>query len=56
MKNYNVYITDRKTKEVQVLESGLTEKQAEKFCEEWGWMYTDENGKTFWLGYGNEQN
>jgi hypothetical protein len=51
MEKYNLYITDRQTKEVTVLDSGLTEEKALKFCEEWGWMYTDENSKTFWLGY-----
>ena len=54
MKNYNIYITDRKTNESFILESGVTERQAESFCESWGWFYCDENGKTWYLGYGIE--
>ena len=44
-----VVIINKRTKEEKVLESGLTEKEAESFCEAWGWYYTDETGKTFWL-------
>ena len=48
---YNIIITDRITKEEMVLTTKNTEKSAESFCEAWGWFYTDENNKTFWLGY-----
>lgn len=49
MSHWNVNIIDRKTKEKSILESGLTEKQAECICESWGWMYTDEHDTTYWL-------
>ncbi len=49
---YKVYIINKKTgQQVEVLERGLTERQAESFCESWGWNYCDENGVNFWIEY-----
>ena len=48
---FNVYIVDRITKQRSILETVLTEKQAIKICESWAWFYTDEDNKTYWLEY-----
>lgn len=47
---YNIIITNRRTGEQSILESNLTEQQAEKMCEEWGWMYSDDNN-TYYMSY-----
>lgn len=49
MNNWKVNIINKRTKEKTLLYNGLTEQQAERFCESWGWMYTDENNITYWL-------
>lgn len=49
-----VMIVDKITKERTLLEDNLTEQQAEQICEEWGWNYIDEDGKSFWLEYEEE--
>ena len=54
MENFTVYIRDRATKERFVYAEELTEKQAESMCEAWGWFYCDENGKTWYMEYDNE--
>ena len=54
MKNFTVYMVDKKTKERFIYDYALTERQAEKACEEWSWNYCDENGKSWWLEYDNE--
>jgi len=51
MEKYNIYIIDRKTKQRQLLTTRNSEKSALSFCESWGWFYTDEHNKTFWLEY-----
>lgn len=51
MKDYRVNIINKVTKEVTVLYEELTEKEAVKFCEMWGWSYCDEHGKSYWLEY-----
>lgn len=38
---YRVIATLKGTEQETVLETGLTEKQALKFCESWGWSYSD---------------
>lgn len=47
---YRVIATAKGTKETIILESGLTEKQALKFCESWGWSY-DDGLFNYWLDY-----
>ena len=47
---YNLIITNRKTGERSILEEGLTERQAEKECEEWGWMY-DDGKQSYYMSY-----
>ena len=49
MNNWVVNIINKRTKEKTTLYNGLTEQQAERFCEQWAWMYTDENNITYWL-------
>lgn len=49
MTYWNVNIINRQTKEKTTLATKLTEKQADRLCESWGWMYTDENNITYWL-------
>lgn len=46
----NVIGTNKRTKEEIIIEEGLTAEAAERFCEEWGWTYTDEDGVSYWLG------
>lgn len=50
-KRYCVMATDKKTKEKTMLKRDLTRKQAEQFCEMWGWTYCDELGKSYWLSF-----
>lgn len=47
---YRIIATLKGTEKTIILESGLTEKQAEKFCEMWGWSY-DDGYNNYWLGY-----
>lgn len=49
-KKYKVIATLKGTDKETILENNLTEKQALKFCESWGWSYDDEY-KSYWLGY-----
>lgn len=44
-----VVAINKRTKEERVLEDNLTEKQAESFCEAWGWNFVDENNFSWWL-------
>lgn len=46
-------IATRKTnkKEKLVLASNVTEKVAREYCECWGWNYSDEKGRGYWLDY-----
>ena len=46
-----VVIINKRTKEETVLETGLTEKQADSICEAWGWNYIDENCVSYWIEY-----
>lgn len=43
-----VIAIDKQTHERIVLEDDLTEAQAERFCEMWGWSY-DDGKKSYWL-------
>ncbi len=36
-------------KEVKTLEEFLPEGVAENICEQWGWNYCDEQGKSYWM-------
>ena len=47
---YNIIITNRRTGEQSILMSNLTEQQAEKECEEWGWMFSD-GENTYYMSY-----
>lgn len=49
MNNWKINIINKRTKEKTTLYNGLTEQQAERFCESWGWIYTDENNISYWL-------
>lgn len=37
----------RTGEEIEIL-SGVTDQEAERFCEQWGWIYDDGKG-SFWL-------
>ena len=47
---YNVIGIHKVTKEKIIIEPHMTEAQAMKMCEAWGWMYDDgtENG-SYWM-------
>ena len=50
MKKYKVLVTPKGTDKTQVYENNLTEEQAQKICEAWGWSYDD--GKiSYWMRY-----
>lgn len=50
MKLYNLVITKRTDGAKSILAHNITEKQAEKQCEMWGWMYDD--GKySYYMSY-----
>ena len=44
-----VYGINTKTHEKVTVDMCKNERQANKFCEEWGWIYDDETGR-YWLG------
>ncbi len=49
---YRVYTYSKcNGQRVEVIAKGLTEKQAESFCESWGWNYCREDGCSFWIDY-----
>jgi|GEM_PF-5456724 len=50
--DYQVYLLDKDTGEKTMYIDGLSEEEAESICEAWGWNYSDENGKSYWMGYG----
>lgn len=50
MKLYNIVITRRTDGEQSILEHNITEKQAEKQCEMWGWMY-DDGEYSYYMSY-----
>lgn len=48
---YYVYTYSKVTnKTVKILATGLTEEEAENFCESWGWNY-DDGERSYWLSY-----
>lgn len=47
-----IILIDKETKEETTLEDNVPEEKAERFCEMWGWNYSDENGKSYWLAVG----
>lgn len=48
-----IIATMKGTNEEIVLEHGVSEEYAERFCEMWGWSYDD--GKySYWLNYEEE--
>lgn len=50
MNLYNLVITRKADGEQSILEHNITEAQAEKMCEQWGWSYDD--GKySYYMGY-----
>lgn len=49
---FRVYTVNKCTKQrVEIIDEGLTERQAESICEAWGWNYCDEYGKSYWIEY-----
>lgn len=49
---YRVYTVSKSPHyRVDTIATGLTEEQAESFCESWGWNYCDEQGRSFWIDY-----
>jgi len=50
MDKYRVIATLKGTEKETILKDNLTEKQAEKFCDSWGWSY-DDGQKSYWLDY-----
>lgn len=49
MEKYNIITIDKATKEETVLHANMSEKEAESFCDAWGWVY-DDGKKSYWLG------
>ncbi len=48
---YYVYTYSKVTnRTVKILATGLTEEEAENFCESWGWNY-DDGERSYWLSY-----
>lgn len=53
-KKYMVYIMDKVTHEKQPYTDDLilyTEDEAFDICDSWGWFYSDENGKSYYMCY-----
>ena len=50
MNLYNLVITRKSNGEKSVLEYAITEAQAEKMCEQWGWTYDDGN-HSYYMSY-----
>lgn len=49
---YQVYLISKKTRQRhKVIETNLTEEQASRICEQWGWNYCDEHGVNWWIDY-----
>ena len=45
-----IVLLDKATKkEVKNLGEFLPEEVAENICEQWGWNYCDEQGKSYWM-------
>ena len=57
IKRYNVIGIHKRTKRVIIIEPHMTEAQAMKMCEAWGWMYDDgtEDG-SYWMNIVEEEN
>lgn len=55
-KMYNVIGTHKRTKKKIIIEPHMTEAQAMKMCEQWGWIYDDgtEDG-SYYMGYEKEE-
>lgn len=52
--SYRVFTINKVTAQrVEVISEGLTEEQALKECEEWGWNY-DDGHRSYWLDYEEE--
>lgn len=54
-KTYRVVLVDKPTGSRIVYQSGMTEAQAESVCEAWGWNYIDDDGKSYWIEYEEEE-
>ena len=46
-----IYGKNRISGEEKIIETVPSIEAAEKFCEEWGWIYSDENGHSWWLSF-----
>ena len=47
---YNVIGTEKGTNNTIIIEPNMTEAQAMKMCESWGWMY-DDGAKSYYMDY-----
>lgn len=55
MSTFRVYTVSKSTRQrVGVILTGLTEAQAQSFCEAWGWSFCDEEGVSYWIDYEEE--
>lgn len=50
MKLYNLVLTRKGTNERSILSYGITEAQAERECEQWGWSY-DDGKHSYYMSY-----
>lgn len=50
MKLYNIVLTRKGTEERSILSYGITEAQAERECEQWGWSY-DDGKHSYYMSY-----
>lgn len=52
---YKVYTINKITGyREDIIETGLTESEAESYCESWGWNY-DDGHRSFWIDYEVEE-
>lgn len=50
LKTMRIILIDKETKAETTLKGNISEEEAERFCEMWGWNYCNEQGKSYWLG------
>lgn len=48
---FNIIILDKTTHAAKVIDTFDNEEKAINFCEAWGWIYSDEKGKSYYLDY-----
>lgn len=47
-------INKNNRQKAEVIASGVSEEEAIRICEQWGWNYCNEHGQSFWLDYEEE--